>query len=262
MISKDKIESYFDINIDGEQGSCSDIQEFIYDNVLWTALTWKQRVRYWSEGKSLTILPDLTNNRDWVSIDPASLITNEGDAYSFQPLSFYLSIYTTVDIDELLKGTKYCKLLSHQAILSWLLEKSFEDDPVLLTPDPTCYEPSSFVPQGGSCLFYFRNSQNYYCSDYTGSFYNTEETGPAKCEDRFDTNSDTFDPSYSTLPCSERTTEIGNKIPGYIGFGGACVVHCQEENEFVWNVYTENPESACGGFDFFTPEEIDAIKGS
>jgi hypothetical protein len=259
MISKDKIESYFDINIDGEQGTCSDIQEFIYDNVLNTLLIWEQKIRYWSVGKSLTFLPELTNNPAWVSIDPASLITHEGDDYFFQPLSLYLSINTPVEIDELLKGTKYCKLLSHQAILSWMLEKSFEDNPVLLTPYDTCNEPSSFVAQGGSCIFHFRQAQSYYCSDYTGTFFNNE-TGAAKCEDRFDTNSTTFDPSYSTLPCSDRTAEIADKIPGYIGFQGTCVIHCQEENEFLWNIYTGNPEASCVGWDFFTPEAIDAMK--
>jgi hypothetical protein len=140
-----------------------------------------------------------------------------------------------------------------------MLEKSFEDDPVLLTPYGACNEPSSFVARGGSCIFYFRQAQNYYCSDYTGTFFDNE-AGAEKCGDRFDTNSDTFDPSYSTLPCSERTAEIEEKIPGYIGFQGLCVVHCQEENELSWNIYTENPENACGGFDFFTPEEIDAMK--
>jgi hypothetical protein len=260
MISKDKIESYFNIDIDGDQGTCSDIQEIIYDNVLNTLLIWEQKLRYWTQGKSLTILSELTDNRDWVSIDPASLITPEGNDYSFQPLSLYISVDSPIIIDELLKGTKYCKLLSHQAILSWMLEKSFEADPVLLTPDATCYEPSSFVPQGGSCLFPFTQAQSYFCSDYTGPFFNLE-TGPEKCADRFDTSGGT-DPVYSALPCSERTTEIETYIPGYVGFQGSCVIHCQEENELSWNIYTENPESSCGGWDFFTPEEIDAIKGS
>jgi hypothetical protein len=260
MISKDKIESYFDINIDGEQGTCSDIQEFIYDNVLNTLLIWEQQIRYWTEGKSLTFLPELTNNPAWVSIDPASLITQEGDDYFFQPLSLYLSINTTVEIDELLKGTKYCKLLSHQAILSWLLEKSFEDNPVLLTPDDTCYEPSSFEAQGGSCIFYFRQAQSYYCSDYTGSFFDNE-TGAAKCQDRLDTSGG-LGVLYSTSPCSERTVEIEAYLPAseYVGFTGLCVIHCQEENELLWNIYTENPEASCVGWDFFTPEAIDAMK--
>jgi hypothetical protein len=259
MVSKDKIESYFDITIDGEQGTCSDIQKRIYDNVLYKVLTREERLRYASEGKSLTILSDLTNLRDWVPIDTASLVTFEGDDYFFQPLSFYLSIHTSVKIDELLKGTKYCKLLSHQAILSWMLEKSFEDDPVLLAPNPfVCNSPSTFEPGGGSCLVYFLQAESYYCSDYTGYFFDLE-TGAEKCADRFDTGGG-IDPVYSPKPCSERTAEIKKYILGYVGFTGACVIHCQEENEFIWNIYTENPEQSCGGWDFFTPEEVDAIK--
>jgi hypothetical protein len=260
MVSKDKIESYFDININGDQGTCSDIQEQIYDNVFYKVLTREQRLRYSSEGKSLTILPDHIDNRGWVPKDTATLITHEGNDYFFEPYSLYISIDDPVDVDELLKGTKYCKLLSHQTILSWMLDKSFEDDPVLLTPYDACNEPSSFVPQGGSCIFYFRQAQSYYCSDYTGPFFNLE-TGPKKCEDRLDTSGG-LPVFYSTSPCSERTEEIVAYIPEseYAGFTGACVIHCQEENEFIWNRYEENAEFGCGDFPFFTPEEIDEIK--
>jgi hypothetical protein len=137
-----------------------------------------------------------------------------------------------------------------------MLEKSFEGDPVLLTPSAdVCDQPSSLEARGGSCIFYFSQAGNYYCSDYTGSFFNFE-TGAAKCEDRGDTSGGVFDPSYSTLPCSERTAEIEASIPGYVELTGHCVIHCQEENEFIWNIYTSNPADACRGFNFFTPEEL------
>ena len=66
-----------------------------------------------------------------------------------------------------------------------------------------------------------------------------------------------LDPSYSSLPCSERTEEIEASIPGYVGLTGQCVIHCGEENEFIWNIYVENPEGDCTGFDFFYPEEVE-----
>jgi len=118
-----------------------------------------------------------------------------------------------------------------------------------------CNEPSSLEARGGSCILYFTLSASYYCSDYTGPFFDFE-TGAAKCADRLDTSGGVLDPSYSTLSCSERTVEIEANFPGYMGLTGHCVIHCQEENEFIWNIYTSNPASACTGFDFFTPEEL------
>jgi len=201
-----------------------------------------------------SFLPDSDDDPAlWVGKDPASLITHEGDDYFFEPYSLYIE-YSDPDQIELLKGVKYCKLLSHQTILSWMVAKSFEDDPVLLTPAAdVCDQPTSLEARGGSCIFYFSQATNYYCSDYTGPFFDFV-TGAEKCEDRLDTSGSVLDPSYSTSPCSERTGEIEASIPGYVGLTGLCVIHCKEENEFIWNIYTENPASACTGFDFFLPE--------
>jgi hypothetical protein len=265
MKAKDKIEAYFGITIDEPQGLCVDVQEVVYENVFNNILTEEQRERYESEGKSLSFIPDdddpparnpVSNGGIWVGRDPATLITRDGDDYSFEPYSFYIKYDDPVDIPELLKGVRYCKLLSHQAILSWMLEKSFEDDPVLLTPTAdVCDAPSSLEARGGSCIFYFSQAENYYCSDYTGPFFDFE-TGAAKCDDRWDTSHGVLDPSYSQLPCKERTAEIEASIPGYMGLTGHCVVWCKKENEFIWNIYTSSPAGACTGFDFFTPEEL------
>ena len=76
----------------------------------------------------------------------------------------------------------------------------------------------------------------------------------AKCNSR-PTNPH-LNPIYSPASCSERTEEIEASIPGYLGLTGLCVIHCKTEQEFIWNIYTENPEDFCGNFDFFEPEEI------
>jgi hypothetical protein len=136
-----------------------------------------------------------------------------------------------------------------------MLEKSFEDDPELLTPSNVCDQPSSLEARGGSCILYFSPSESYYCSDYTGPFFEFEK-GAAKCDDRWDTSVGVLDPSYSELACSERTAELEASIPGYMGLTGACIIHCKEDNEFIWNIYTETPTRSCIGFDFFTPEEL------
>jgi hypothetical protein len=271
MKSKEKIDADFGLTNSEPQGLCVDVQQVVYDNVLNNLLTMEQRARYLSEGKSLTFIPDddeppfnpvtnpVSNGGQWVSDDPASRITHEGDDYSFEPYSLFIE-YSDPEfenIGEKLRGVRYCKLLSHQAILSWMLEKSFEDDPVLLTPAAGCDEPSSLEARGGSCIIYFGPAESYYCSDYTGSEFDFE-TGRAKCDDRWDTSVGVLDPSYSELPCSKRTAEIKASIPGYMGLTGACIIHCNEGNEFIWNVYTENPASSCTGFDFFIPEDDNA----
>ena len=92
---------------------------------------------------------------------------------------------------------------------------------------------------------------NYFCIDFTGSGF-TPENSKDKCE----TNAAYDNETYSTLPCSQRTAEIAAFIPGYQGLTGICVVHCKAANEFILNIYNDNPETRCGGFDFFTPGEL------
>ena len=269
MKSKEKIDADFGITDDEQQGLCADVQQVIYDNVLNKILTKEQREKYLSEGKSLSFKPDdaqppltpATNPVSiggmWVSDDPASRITHDGDKYSFEPYSLYIeySDPAFANIGELLRGVRYCKLLSHQAILSWMMEKSFEYNPVLLTPADVCDRPSSLEARGGSCIFFFSPANGYYCEDHTGPFFNLE-TGKQKCDDRLDTSAGILDPIFSPLPCKERTTELETLIPGYMELTGICVIHCKQDNEFIWNIYTANPGSLCIGFDFFTPEQL------
>jgi hypothetical protein len=258
MKSKEKIDADFGLTNSEPQGLCVDVQQVVYDNILKNVLTMEQRDRYESEGKSLSFLPDFDDNPAlWVGKDPAELITHEGDDYFFEPYSLYVE-YSDPEfenMDEKLRGVRYCKLLSHQAILSWMLEKSFEDDPVLLAPTESCDRPSSLEARGGSCILYFSPAESYYCSDYTGPFFDFEK-GAAKCDDRWNSNGGILDPSYSELPCSERTAEIEASIQDYVGLMGACIIHCKEEDEFIWNVYTENPASSCSDYPFFTPEQL------
>ena len=257
MIAKDKIDDYFGITNDEPQGLCVDVQQVIYDNVLNNILTSAQRERYLSEGKSLSFIPDtVPHNAEWVGKDPASLITHDGDKYFFEPYSLYIEHSSTADIPEYLKGVKYCKLLSHQAILSWMLQKSFETDPVLLTPAAeVCDGPTSFDARGGSCLLFWSQAQSYYCADFTGPYFNYE-TGKQKCTDWLKTSKGVLDPIYSEDSCSERTAEIEASIPGYMELTGICVIHCNQENEFNFNIYTENPERSCNSsFYLYIPQE-------
>ena len=267
MKSKDIIDAEFDITDNETQGTCADVQEEIYAAVL-DLLTAEEKAKYLSEGKQLSFIQDdhpgdnpgdnpVTIGTGWLDVDPAIMITLVDDNYFYEPLGLYVTmdnpIFQGGGGDERYRGVRYCKLLSHQVILSWLLIKSFEDNPVLITEsDIVCTDPSSRITTLGSCLFKFPLAGYYYCSDYTGSDF-TAATAEEKCQNR--PTIPGLPPTYSLDPCSERTAEIEAVIPGYQGFQALCAVHCNEGNEFIWNVYEENPEAACGDYDIFYPED-------
>ena len=266
--SKDKIDADFGFKNDEQQGICADVQQDVYDTVLYSILTDEQRTKYEEQGKPLYFIPDddlpplddstnpVVEGSSWLDVDPAEKMTREGDSFYYEPLSLFVEFDDPAyqNISERYRGVRYCKFLSHQALLGWMTEKSFEENPVLITPSiPECDEPSSTVSTAGSCLFYFLQAENYYCSDYTGSGFDAA-SAEAKCNSR-PTNPH-LNPIYSPASCSERTEEIEASIPGYLGLTGLCVIHCKTEQEFIWNIYTENPEDFCGNFDFFEPEEI------
>lgn len=265
--SKDKIDADFGLTNDETPGICADVQEDIYNNAL-AILTEDERTRYETMGKKLYFIPDddvpplnsttnpVVKGSDWLDVDPASKITLEGDKYYYEPMSLLVEYNDPAykDMSERYRGVRYCKFLSHQAILSWMLQKSFEVNPVLITPSKVeCTKPSSLVTTTGSCIFYFPQAKTYYCEDYTGSGF-TPESAEAKCNSRPD--NPYLVPSYSPDSCSERTEEIKASIPGYIGLTGLCVIHCQTPEEFIWNIYTENPEASCTGFILFYPGDI------
>jgi hypothetical protein len=263
--SKDSVDAAFEFSNDEPQGICADVQQEVYDTVLNNVLSKQEREKYLSQGKQLSFIPDddqpplsdktnpVNNGSAWLDVDPATKVTHEGSNYFYEPLSLYVKLDDSNISDERFKGVRYCKLLSHQAILSWMLEKSFEDNPVLITPSkPVCDGPASLDSGNGSCLFYSEQyGNNYFCADYTGSGFTPENT-----KEKCNTNAAYDKEVYSTSPCSARTAEIASYIPGYQGLTGICVVHCKETNEFILNIYNSDPETRCGGFNFFYPEDL------
>jgi len=266
MKSKDIIDADFNITDNETQGLCADVQDVIYTATL-DLLTADEKEKYLTTGKQLSFIRDdrpgdnpVSLGSTWLSVDPVTMITNEGDQYYYEPMGLYVAVDDPIfdeGGDERYIGVQYCKFLSHQAILSWMLTKSFQKEPVLLTEKPIeCTEPGSTRTKAGSCLFQFPLAfGSYYCSDYTGDYF-TPENAEEKCSERPDMNSGaSADPVYSPLPCSERTDEIEAYIPDYQGLTAYCAVHCGDTDEFIWNVYTENPEDSCIGYEIFYPED-------
>ena len=264
--SKDSVDAAFGFSNSEPQGICADVQQDVYDTVLNSVLIKEQRDKYLAEGKQLSFIPDddqppltdktnpVNNGSAWLETDPATKVTRDGNTFYYEPMSLYVTLDNTAISDERLRGVRYCKVLSHQAVLSWMLEKSFEENPVLITPtQPVCDGPSALEsPTNGSCLFYSElYGNNYFCADYTGPGFTPENT-----KEKCNTNAAYENEVYSTSPCSARTAEIASYIPGYQGLTGICVVHCKETNEFILNIYNTDPEQRCGGFDFFTPADL------
>ena len=260
------LDEQFNIDNVETQGTCADVQEQIYD-ATFSLLSSSERKKYLAEGKSLSFIQDdrlgddpgnnpVTIGSNWTDVDPATMITSDGDDYFYEPMSLYVTIDNPIfqngGGDERYQGVRYCKLLSHQAILSWLLTKSFEDNPTLITESTEeCTDPRLRMEGStGSCLFSFPLAGYYYCSDYIG-FDFTPESAAIKCSER--PTIPGLPPTYSPDACSERTAEIEAAIPGYVEHGALCAVHCKEGNEFIWNVYEEDPEAACGSYDVFYP---------
>jgi len=263
--SKDSVDDAFGFSNNEPQGICADVQQVVYETVLNEVLSKDERDTYLSQGKQLSFIPDddlpplddTTNpvhmGTSWLDVDPATKVTREGNQFYYEPWSLYVTLDDPDISDENLRGVRYCKLLSHQAILSWMLEKSFEENPVLITPSkPVCDEPSSLDAGNGSCLFYSElYGQNYFCADFTGSGFT-----PGNAQEKCETNAAYMNEVYSAAPCSTRSEEIAAYIPGYQDLTGICVVHCKETNEFILNIYNEDPETRCGGFVLFYPEDL------
>jgi pimeloyl-ACP methyl ester carboxylesterase len=274
MKSKDGIEDKFGIILEGEQGTCADVQWEIYASTF-SLLSSSEKAEYLAEGKPLSFIPDdrpgnepdsnpVLQSAGWLPVDPATKITEWWGVYFYEPLGLYVPFDNPLaGDDDRYKGVYYCKILSHQAILSWMLTKSFEEDPVLITPSAfECIDPQDRLDlsyTNGSCLFWFSQGNSYYCSDYVGPDF-TPESAEIKCASR---GSDVSESVYSSDSCSVRDGygEIEAAMPDdYVGHGALCDVHCMEGNEFIWNAYTEvDPESptnqtdVCGGFPIYYP---------
>lgn len=273
MKTKESIDKAFGFSNDNPHGICADVQQTIHDNVLHAILSAEERSKYLKEGRKLTFIPDddqppldettnpAGNGGVWLAKDPASQVVDEGETVSYSPPALYLESddpTLPIGIDEGLKGVMYCKLFSHQLILHWMLEKSFEQDTPPVKPMTTeaCVAPLSFEALHGSCVFYFAVADTYYCSDYTGYGFD-EESAKRKCASR--ASNDTLTTEYSDKPCDQRLEELESKIPDFAGFQGLCIIHCQEEGEFLWNIYQENPEARCADYPFLSAEEKEAI---
>ncbi|MCP4198726.1 MAG: hypothetical protein GY762_16390 [Proteobacteria bacterium] len=265
MKSKAAVDLAFERQSNATQGLCADVQKTVYETVLQSILTPAEREEYETKGLSLSFIPDddmpplgpdtnpVDQGQFWLPVDPASMITSDANGYYYEPISllFDLDHPNADSVDVGLVGVRYCKLLTHQAILSWMRSKSFESEPVLITAaeDKPCTRPQRVETTAGSCVFKFGITGYYYCTDYVGVDHDT-----ASAQELCSTDS-RIDNEYDEKPCNERTAEI-EAIPNYEGLVGACIIRCGGGDEFLWNVYSEPLAEKCVGYPYVTAEEL------
>ncbi len=251
--------------VETTQGLCSDAQQVVYDTVLNDILNEAQREKYLAEGKTLSFIPDnsatnpVKQGPNWLPVDPAEKFIGEGNDYTYEPWSLFLESDDPIAANgpEGLRGVRYCKLLTHEGIAHWMLEESFNESPVFITPTPfVCNQPFSTESPGGSCIFYFLYVDAFYCADFTGIDYVAAGTVEAKCDENGEKYGGVA--IYNESPCKDRTEEISGIVPDYTEYLGTCVVGCQETGEFLWNVYGGDLMANCGGgmYPVFTAEEM------
>jgi hypothetical protein len=237
--------------------------------VLHAILTATEREKYEADGLALSFLPDDdapplgpdTNPVDrgslWLPIDPASMVTSDANGYYYEPLSllFDLDHPNAENVDEGLVGVRYCKLLTHQTILNWMRAKSFESEPVLVTPadDRPCTQPQTLENTSGSCLFNLSFMPYAYCSDYVGVDHD------AASAQELCSKESRQDRKYDSKPCSERTTDIRAFMPDYEGLLGACIIRCGQGDEFLWNVYEGSLAEHCDTYPYLTAAQLDEL---
>ncbi len=262
--TQDSIESLLEVNIDGEEGTCKEMNQRALDWAL-GRLTKSQRSRYDSLGKKLVFVDDnvAAIGSGWIGADIT--YTENGDTVEVMaPAMVILHNDPTVDTSEghQFYGVHYCKLLSPTQVMFWLVERAFWDDPTGDGPEGSGFSDAELVAteQGGdcrlpeptiagSCYFYFSISKSWFCNDFTGKTWNLDKAAAIeKCASK-----EEGEYFWSDGPCSEREDETGGPTLG------ECVISCGDDDEQRWNVYGipegyDDVESACP-MDWFPVED-------
>ena len=114
--SKDSVDTAFKISDNEPQGICADVQQEVYDTVLNNVLTKEQRDKYLSQGKQLSFIPDdaqpplsdktnpVNNGSAWLSVDPATKVTRDGNKFYYEPWSLYVTLDDPNISDDRLRG--------------------------------------------------------------------------------------------------------------------------------------------------------------
>jgi len=225
------------------QGTCKEVNEYIYEQTR-QLLTDEERARYDNEGKQLVFIDDTIDGEGgyWLPTDPYDLIEDKGTHLSIASASLVSSFDPAVEDNpengDNLKdqyGVKYCKLISAQNMLIWMLDMAFDNSTTLMKSDPTpvliCEDMDTSV---GSCYFYYPSAKTSFCQDYIGTDYTGGNAGTAKNQCENTRRGEYVD----GVKCSDRT-DIDDTIVGI------CAIQETEIGAYTWTIYEPDDENGC-----------------
>ncbi|MFC1670760.1 hypothetical protein ACFL20_10250 [Spirochaetota bacterium] len=234
-------ENNYTVN-DNSPGTCKEINQYIYEQTR-TLLTDEERIKYDTEGKQLVFGNDTIDGsgETWLPTDPFSLITDSGTDLNISSASLVSDFDADISDNSSnparnTVGVKYCKLISSQNFLAWMLIGAFKDSDNLVESDTYGLSCSDIDSSRGSCLFTFTggNETFQFCEDYVGTDYTGGVSGSArsKClNERLGTYVD-------GVACSDRT-DITDEI------SGICAIDETPKGAYTWTLYFPDVQEDC-----------------
>ncbi len=222
---------------DTAAATCKEINEYIYNMTL-ELLTEEQKEKYNNEGKQIVFTDDtiVGEGIEFYALDQYSLITDADTHLNISSASLE-SAFDSSNPEDDRRGAKYCKIISAQNFLTWMLDGSFKNSGNLTKSDPTLLTCEDVNNSAGSCYFINEHSKTYMCEDYIGPIFQDIEfpeykDPEAKCiNDRAGTYVD-------GVTCADR-----EDIEGTIS--GICAINETEDGAYTWTMYEPEGEDEC-----------------
>jgi hypothetical protein len=242
MPNQDRISDILEITPANEPGTCKSRNEAAFQWAL-DQLTPAERSAYESDGHPVTFLEDevVGSGAAWLNLTANFELSADGESYEIGSPSLQSEYVPDPDDPQTLAGVHYCKLVTPAQALYWVLHRGFKDDPGICAA-PTGEEcPDPDATPTGSCIFYFPQSNQYFCEEYRGPNW-TETSGAEKCAPR-------EEPDFKPVSCADRKDET-DLIDDDGVLRGTCVVRCGDD-ERVWYIYSESdipgvdPSTSC-----------------
>ncbi len=227
MPNQDRIAGILEITPASEPGTCKSRNEAAFQWAL-DQLTTEERNAYECGGHPVTFLEDevVGSGAAWLNLTADFELSADGTSYEIGSPSLQSEFNPDDPDNQTLEGVHYCKLVTPDQALYWVLYRGLKADPGICAPPEGAQCPEPDATPTGSCIFYFSMSEQTFCEEYRGPDW-TVEAAQEKCTPR--------DGDFKPVPCADRGAEtdpIGD-------LKGTCVVGCGEL-ERVWYIYDES----------------------
>jgi hypothetical protein len=242
MPNQGRISGILEITPANEPGTCKSRNEAAFQWAL-DQLTPEERSAYEASGHPVTFLEDevVGSGAAWLNLPANFELSADGTSYEIGSPSLQSEFNPDDPDPQTLEGVHYCKLVTPAQALYWVLHRGLKADPGICEAPQGEQCPDPDAEPAGSCIFYFSQSNQYFCEEYSGPNW-TETTGAEKCAPRDDSD-------FKPLSCADRKDET-DLIDDDGVLRGTCVVRCGED-ERLWYIYSESdipgvdPSTSC-----------------